>query len=457
MAVDLVLKNCSVVRPSGVFRAGVAVDDGKIVAVAQESHLPAADRVIDCGEKFVMPGVIDNHVHIGVYKPWIPDIQETQSAAAGGVTCLGNYIGMGSIAWTGSYLEKMQGWIDDYNANAYVDCFFHFPLQSDIQISEMERYYRDYKVSFFKFLPYLGGEANDLGLKEIDDGQIWDGFKQASKLGHPVTIATHCENMRIVRRLKAQLVAAGRKDSPANTESRPQPVETLDVLKNMYMAKVFNCPLYIVHVTSSDSVDAIARGKYKGQRIVAEACTHHLTVDRNNPYGPIGIEYPSLKDRADIERLWRGIAEGTIDTVATDHCSTTRDQKTDIWTAKAGFPGWETLLPLTLTEGVRKRGLPLSRAAAILSENPARANSVYPRKGAIEVGSDADLVVVDMKRTEKVSFEKNLHYKVSDYCLYEGWELTGWPSMTVLRGSVVYEDGQVVGKAGSGRYTTRDV
>ncbi len=458
MTVDLVLKNCRVVKPSGVYDAGVAIDEGKIVAVAHDSHLPAGSRTVDCHENYVMPGVIDNHVHIGVYKPWIQDIQETASAAAGGVTSLGNYIGMGSIAWTDSYLKKMQGWIDDYNANAYVDCFFHLPLQSDVQIDEMDKYFEQFRTSFFKFLPYLGSEASGLGLKEIDDGQIYDGFKHAAALGKGVTVATHCENMKIVRRLKTQLMAAGRNDGgQANFESRPQPVEVLDVLKNLYIARVFGTQIYIVHVTSSDSVDAIARAKYHGQRVVAESCTHHLTVDKDNQYGAIGIEYPALKEKADIERLWQGLANGTIDTVGTDHCSTTRDQKVDMWNAKAGFPGWETLLPLTLTYGVKKRGIPMARAAAILSENSARANMVYPRKGAIEVGSDADLAVVDMKKTQEVSFDKNLHYKVSDYCLYEGWELTGWPAMTVLRGAVAYEDGQVLGKAGSGRYVTRDV
>lgn len=456
MPVDLILKNCKVVKPNGIFSTGVAVDDGKIVAVAHDSLLPAADRTIDCHGNHVLPGVFDNHVHIGVYKPWIPDLNETASALAGGVTSVGNYIGMGYIAWTGSYSSKMSEWISDYNKNAFVDGFFHFPLQSDIQIDEVEKYYRDYKANFFKFLPYLGGEANGLGLQEVDDGQIYDGFRRASRLGPPVTIATHCENTKIIRRLKNQLMAAGRQDAPANTESRPQPVETLDVLKVLYMAKVFKTPLYIVHVTSSDSVDAIARAKANGQKVTAESCTHHLTMDKNNSLGALGIEYPALKDREDIDRLWRGLADGTIDTIATDHCSTTRDQKTNIWTVKAGFPGWETLLPLVLSEGVKKRGLPLTRAVQVLSENPARVNEVYPRKGAIEVGSDADLVVVDLKRTVKISMDK-LHYKLSDYCIWDGWSIDGWPVTTILRGNVVVEDGAINAKPGAGKYTERDI
>ena len=457
MTVDLVLRNCHVVRPSGILSVGIAIEQGKIVALAHDSQLPKADRTVDCHGNHVLPGVIDNHVHLGIYKAWRSDLNETAAAAAGGITTIGNYVGMGDVAWGQSYHAKMKEWAESYNHDAFVDAIFHFPIQSDIQLEEMESYYRKYKVNLFKFFPYLGQEALALNLQEVDDGLIYEGFQTAGRLGSPVTLGIHSENMRVVHRLKRKLIAAGRTDLPANTESRPQVVETLDVVKACYMARATKAQLYIVHVTAADSVDVLRKVKVEGQRVVTETCPHFLTLTKDMPYGPLGIEYPSLKERDDNESLWQGLADGTIDVVATDHCSSSRDQKTNIWTAKAGFPGCETLLPIILSEGVRKRGLPLTRVAEVLSQNPARLNRIYPRKGALEVGSDADMVIVDLKRTLKVSIGETLHYKISDYCLWEGWNLYGWPIMTILRGNVVFEDGAVTGKPGVGQYTERDL
>ena len=448
MRVDTLVKNGRVVSPfSGMSEADIAISDGKVSALLQRPHAVDAAQVIDAAGKYLLPGVIDPHVHFGLGSP-DDYTSETMAAATGGVTTVGNF------------LIKAEPYEDHFDAerqkgeeSAYVDFVLHFTVMNDHHVAHLSEYIQMGVPTFKYFMSYKGEEGLYLGVTGGDDGLLYEFFEELGK--HPqATTAIHTENIEVVWRLRKRLQEAGADDLAAWDRSRPDFVEADDLHTACYFARLTEAKIYVVHVSCKEAMDVARDQKRLYGGISVETCPHYLTHTRDTELGLLGKVNPPLRSEKDIETLWEAVFDGTVDVIGSDHNSRRREKKSgDIWKATAGFPGTATLLPVLLSEGVNRRGLDLSRVVQLTSYNPARIFNLYPRKGTLEVGSDADLTMVDLDLEREVK-PAELH-SFSDYSLYEGQTLKGWPVLTMVRGRTVMRDGEIVGDRGYGRFIPR--
>ena len=458
--VDLVIKNCKIVVPKmGIFSAGIAVENGKVVAIASESHLPKADSVIDVKSNYVLPGVIDPHVHYGTINPLAQDAKtETQSAAIGGVTTV-----MRHYRDAKSYFEGFDYEKQTLKKNTLIDFAFQFIIMTDQHLKEMRNYVGKLGVTSFKFFMshkkgYLDAYARAHGVIGIDDGFLYLALKKMASFGPPLIACLHAENQEIINRLEGKMRKTKQTNMAVWNDTRPNFTEEESISRAIILGKLTGCPIYIVHMTSVEGARLVAKAKSAGLNVLAETCPIYLTFSRGDykQLGVIGKASPPLRDTESIERLWRGVADGTIDTIGSDHGAKSREIKIgkgDMWSATPGFPGSATMLPLLLSEGVNKRKIPLEKIVEVSSYNPARIFGIYPKKGTIAIGSDADFTIIDLKK--KVIVKPEILKSSADWTIYDGWKFKGWPIMTIIRGNVIVEDGEIVGKNGTGKYINR--
>jgi len=449
---DLALKNGKLVTPGGVLDAGVAIEGETIIAVASDGQLPPAAREIDCGGNLIFPGVFDPHVHLGGRTPYEDNvITETQSAAAGGVT---------------SFLQYARSPDDDFQVIAdriefarqrsLVDTAFHFIVSGLDQAKAIAEVSNRFGIKTFKF--YMGGYSpgNPVGIVTADDGVLYTGMERIRHLGDFAFCMVHAEDHAMVELFTEEVKKSGRQDLRAYSDSRPHFVEEQDILRAMWMAELLGCPLYVPHVTIGAAIDAAIAARQRGARFVLETCPHYLALTADDARfegdgAGIGKVSPPLRDHGNQERLWWGLANGHISTVGSDHVPIEKSGGA-LWEERPGFAGMATILPVLLTEGVLKGRITLEKVAEVTSLNPARIFGYYPQKGAIAVGSDADLCIVDLN-TERVVGVDTTHTQFTS--AFDGVALKGWPIMTIRRGEVIFEDGEVIAKPGSGRLLER--
>jgi dihydroorotase-like cyclic amidohydrolase len=458
MIVDTVIKNCRIISPWGISTEGIGIKGGEIVALAKDTYLPEATRTIDAKGNYVMPGVIDPHVHMGTYHSLTEDSTTIAIAAAlGGVTTLGVYLSIGLYSSSdGLSAERFDEWKEIYETHALVDAFFHGRVYSAIDAERILDTTLRYGLPSHKFsMAYKGFEGQQLGMQGIDDGIIFKGFKAIAPLGYPARAMVHAENIDVIFMLKKDIESTGRQDLAAWTDVRPGFCEFLDAERAISIARVVNAPLYIVHISAAQTVNAVAKAKAEGVDVIGETCPQYLTLTKDAPLGPLGKANPSLKDQEDIAELWGGIREGTIECLGSDHVTSTRKMKQDMWTGVPGFTGTEYILPLMLSEGVDKGRITLEKLVEVCCYNNARVFGIYPRKGIIRIGSDADLVIIDLNKKKRVPAKTKL--QLTDFCVYEGWELKGWPILTMVRGDVIAEDENIIAKPGIGKYIKRSL
>jgi dihydropyrimidinase len=337
--------------------------------------------------------------------------------------------------------------------NAHVDFSIHLGLVRWDQLTNLQKYMNEYGVTSFKFYAaYRGEEAKAIGMlgNETDDAFLLEGFSAVAKFPGAVA-CIHAENIEIILRLMKKFREEGRDGLRVWSECRPNLSEAETVYRAIAFAGASGCPLYVVHLSARESLEEVNRARLRGQKVFVETCPQYLTLTMDSPIGLIGKVNPPLRSSEDIDALWKAISEGSVDTIGTDHCAPLREVKSgSIWEARPGFPGSATMLPILLSEGLHKRGIPLERIAELTSYNAARIFNLYPRKGTIQVGSDADLCIVDLNLVKKVE-AKRLHSR-SDFSVHEGWTLKGWPVLTMVRGKVVMRDGEIVGPRGHGRF-----
>lgn len=453
MAVDIVIKNCKLVGPKTTADAGVAIENGKIVAVAADAHLPKANRVIDAGGKYVIPGSVDIHSHMGATYPYEEEIRtETQSWAYGGVTTAFDF-----LQTKGSYLEIFEGRKRAIETCSYIDFGFSPVMMTDDHIREIPEMVKLGITSFKFHQAYKGEEGARLGYTPPDDGTIYMGYKAIGELGPPCLAFTHCENVEIAYKFKAQLIKDGRNDLPAYSEARPEICEIEGMHRAALLAKATNAPLYVVHMSIGDGVDIVRQAWSQGIKLIAETCPHYLTVTKDTPgLGVLGKVNPPLRDQRNVDKLWWGIQQGYIQSIGSDHCVWMRKVKEgggNIWEAAPGYPMAEAQLPIMLSEGVNKGRISLSKLVEICCTNPAKFAGLYPQKGCIRVGSDADLVIIDLNKELEVK-HGSFHSSV-DWVLHNGWKFKGMPVLTMVRGQVIVEDGKLVAQPGVGRYLAR--
>ncbi len=431
MQADLVLRGGRVVTHTGEFTGGVAVHDGTIVAVGADDALPAGARIIDLEGRALLPGVVDPHCHLGVNYDYDDDMDtETAAAAVGGVTTILLFARNPNGSYIPFYKERRARG----EAQAHMDFGFHFGIQREDHIAEIPQIAAETGCQSFKC--HMGYEpGNPLGIVSSTDAWVFAAMRQARKLPRGI-VCVHCENTELAYLLKKELMATGRQDLPAYTESRPAFVEEEAINRMIRLSEVTGCPLYIVHTSVGAGPQMAAQARARGVDVTMETCPHYLTrTAHDDDLDARAKISPPLRDRDDLDTLWQGVLNGWVDTIGTDHVPF---QKTggDLWSEKPGVVSFAWELPLMLHFGVHERGLPLSQLVRMNSYNPARRFGLLPHKGQIAVGADADLVVVDLDE------ERTVDYDGKGTCLYQGWKLRGWPVLTLSRGRVVAENGK---------------
>lgn len=446
MKVDLVINNARVVDHQGEFHGGVAVKDGRIVTVGTDDSLPDATRVVNGEGRCLMPGVIDPHCHLGVAFPFEEDMRtETAQAARGGITTVELYIRNKAGSYLPFYKERRaQG-----EANSCIDFGFHFGIQREDHIHEIEEVATETGVQSFKL--YFGYEPdNPIGIVPATDGWVYATMRKVAKLPRGV-VSVHCENTAIAGWIKQEIKATGRQDLGAYTESRPAFCEVETIRRMIFLAERTGCPLQLVHTSVGAGPELAAEAKARGLDVTVETCPHYLTRTAYDPDLDMKAKIsPPLRDEEQKEWLWRGMLAGKVDSLGSDHVPFLPKKGEDLWNEFPGVVSFPWELPLLITHGVHNRGLSLPQLSKVNSYGPARRFGLHPNKGSLEPGTDADLVLVDLDEERTVSHDGH------GTCIYEGMKLKGWPAMTVSRGRIVYENGEIDEDAfGWGRCVTR--
>ncbi|WP_368416579.1 dihydroorotase family protein [Falsiroseomonas sp.] len=458
-AFDLVLRGGQVVLPGqGVTRCDIAVRDGRIAALlAEGTNAPAAEEV-SLGGLIVMPGAIDVHLHLGhgadISRPRVPGdaAQESAGAAAGGITCFIPY-----LMATEPFERVLPDVIAVTEAGSRVDFGCHCIISTEEQLAGVPDYVRDWGAPTFKiFMNNRGGEGKRLGLPDIDDGFLLRLCEAAA--AHGGMVCPHPESIEMAWVLRQRVMQAdpeGKGGLVSWNATRPPFVEADAVQRAAFVAKTAGAPLYVVHTSSAEALQAALRQRAAGARVFIETCPHYLTHDETWEGGDVGKINPPLRSPADREALWRAVLDGEVDTIATDHVHRTISAKSGgIWAASPGCPGMETLLPILLSEGRAKRGLSLERIAELTASTPARCMGLAHAKGSIAIGMDADFAVVDPNA--RWTFQRDAVLSSAGYSIYERWPLTGRVVHTLVRGRFILRDGAVQDAGiGTGRYVRR--
>jgi allantoinase len=453
--VDLVIKNASIVSEYGVFQGAIAIKDGKIAALGRDDSMPPATETIDAKGHYLLPGGVDPHVHIrypgGAHRENFTT--GTWAAAAGGATTIIEH----PISSPPQYsTDILLNRVNAVKEQAIVDVAFLGAAGGE-KLDHIRPIAESGIVGYKTFLHAApeGREKEFIGLTMKDNYELFKGFQEAAKTGLP--IAAHAEDNDVVSGLIAEFRAEGKTTPIYHARSRPAVAEVLAVERLLRMARETDAALYLVHISVPEAVRLAAEARRKGQRVFIETCPHYLllTEAELEKHGPYAKCNPPLRTSEEIEAMWECVAEGLIDTIGSDHGPFTIEEKEkgypDIFAAPAGFPGLEVRLPLMLT-AVKENKLSIQRAVELLSTNPSKIFGLYPRKGALRVGSDADIVLVDMETPFTVDQNMMLGKSKGIAKVYEGWELYGRVVKTIVRGKTVYCDGRIMADPGYGEW-----
>jgi allantoinase len=448
MHYDLYIANALVIDEDGTWRGGLGVCDGKIVAHFTNEQDGSADTVIDAGGLPVLPGLVDAHVHFNEpgRTDWEGFTCGSMGAAAGGVTSLidmplNNY----PAAVDGTTLRSKQAAMQGHSV---VDYRFWGGLVTD-NVALLPEQDAAGAIAYKAFMSNSG--IDDFAA--VTDGVLLDGLRHAASVGK--LVAVHAESEALTSYLTAQIRASGRVDRHAWLESRPPFTELEAINRALFLARTAGARLHIVHVSIAEGIDQIAAARQSGQAVTCETCPHYLVLDEDDfiAIGPAAKCAPPLRSRKNVEALWQRVLAGQVDLIASDHspCPTSDKQRgdQDIWAAWGGITGVQTLLPLLLDEGVYRRGMSLSLLTKLTAANPARVFGLYPRKGTLNIGADADLVIVDPH--EEWTIQASELFAQHKHTPYDGRTVRGRVQTTIVRGQVVFRDGEVVGPLGHGR------
>ncbi len=455
MSVDMRIINCSLVSHNGTREAGIAIDNGKVVAIAADDALPPARETVDGNGHYVLPGLVDAHVHLE-YPPGVDpstNIQmETKACAAAGCTSIVHL-----LAPADDILEKARDFVGLYEKNGFVDLALSARIYTRENIQQIHSLC-DFGIMGIKLLlPYKGSEAVWAGrVGGIDDGIVYLTLKEVgrlSKQGYNAFVRVHCENPEIFFKLKEEYEERGAEPASWN-EVRPRVCEEESMRKCLFLASVTSCPLYIVHMTIKEGAALVQQARADGLNVAAETCVQYLTLNTGNVDKVLSKINPPIREPEDNQALWKALKDGTLQVVATDHAPVPGELKKDFWGATVGIPSAEMLLPVMLSEGVNKGRISLEKLVEVCCYNPARLFGLTPQKGMLSVGADADLVIVDLQKEAKAPATPR--YSNTDYSLFAGWQIKGWPVLTMLRGGVVAREGEVTIEPGGGEFIPGD-
>ena len=454
---SVIIKGGTVVNADQSFRADVYCDDGIIQAVGPDMDAPLGVDVVDAGGCYVMPGGIDPHTHMQL--PFMGTVASedffsgTTAGAVGGTTMIIDFVIPGPQEDVLETYHKWRGWAE----KSATDYSFHVAITwwDDSVPDAMGTLCRDYGVNSFKhFMAYKGAIM-------ADDEILVNSFTRARELGALCTV--HAESGELVDHFQTKIFESGITGPEGHPQSRPPQVEGEAANRAIRFAQMIDVPLYVVHNSCAHSLNEIARARREGQRVFGEVLAGHLLVDDSvyrNPdfeFAAAHVMSPPFRPKANKEALWRGLQSGDLQTTATDHCCFCADQKAmgkdDFRKIPNGTGGIEDRMHVLWTHGVNTGRLTMSEFVAVTSTNSAKIFNIYPRKGMIAAGSDADLAIFDPQATHTISVKT--HHQNVDFNIFEGMELTGINVATVSQGKVVYKDGDVHTESGVGRYVDR--
>ncbi len=477
---DLLLANANAVIPKvGIIKTNILIENGRIKDITNNIGSVSCSKKIDVKDKFVLPGIIDPHVHYGVFSPVnVSSKTESRSAVVGGITTI-----MRMLRTMDSYKQIICKHLEASQNTHFVDYSVHASIFGKNQLDDI-RYLNNLGITSFKLYMNLGSTENRIlmdmdpyvsrlspEIVNVSDELCCDLLEKLSHYDNSVVLV-HAEDhvlcSKLINKNKDLGLNSGNNAAMQSLEninpldiwskSRPPESETIAIKKIMQMARKFGSSIYFVHIGSNQALDTILKEKqHGGCNVYIETCPHYLThsIEYANIRGKV---VPPLRSKSDISSMWMALRNGVIDTVGTDHVANVLDLKygegNDLWTALAGFPGLATMLPVLLHFGVNSNRLSIERLVDLTSYNASRIFGMYPTKGTIQKDSDADLVIIDLDLVKKVSPEILL--SSSDYTIYDGWSLQGWPVMTICRGEVIMENGVVYeDKIGHGKLVKR--
>jgi len=456
---DLIIRGGTVATAGDVVRCDIGVRGGRVVALGED--LGRAERVIDATGRLVTPGGVDSHCHMD-QQPWngqatVDDFRSgTISAACGGTTTVMPF----AMPLRGQSLRAV---VEDYHQRArpkaVVDYAFHLVVSDptpQLLGQELPALIRDGYTSFKVYLTYEG--------LALGDGEVIEVLDLARREGALVMV--HAENDAVVRWLTEKLLRAGKTAIKHHLDAHPSIGDREATHRAISLAELVGVPVLITHVSHRDGAEQIRWAQDRGLKVYGETCPQYLflTADDIAAHGLEGAKCvctPPPRDRANQQHIWRGLQNGTFQVFSSDHSAYRYVDKikdgpdVPFTMVPNGVPGIELRLPLLLSEGVGKGRLSLEQFVALAATNAARIYGLYPRKGTIAVGSDADIVIWDRERQWTV--RRELLHDNCDYTPYEGMTLTGWPLMTLSRGEVVWSDGEVLAQPGRGQYLSCDL
>lgn len=459
--------NARVVLPElGVFRGGISIKDGRVEDFweGNERTFPGVG-VIDAGGRYLLPGLIDPHVHFGLLPPLSSRLPaESAFAASGGVTTLLHYFRRPE-----SYLETFPQFLAVARETHLQDFAVHLTLFNRAQVEEMERYLAEFGVTSFKIYMMLKGALGrgivmdqltaegelDVADVDFDDGHMYEAFRKAASLPARVRISVHSENAEIVMHEIERVQGTGLGGLAAWHAARPGESEAIAIQEVSYLSRTNNVPVYFPHIGSRQAAEGLQAMRDAGTDFGAETGPQYLALTIDDPVGLLAKITPPIRTIDDQSVIWDALASGLINTIGSDHIPYTNAEKQlgPVWTTRSAFGAIGLILPVLLTEGVHRGRLTMRRLAQITSYDSAKLFGLYPRKGTLLRGSDADFVIVDPDH-EWVVHAAELDSS-SEFSVFEGRTMRGRADLTAVRGTIVYQDGQVVGSPGHGRYYRR--
>ncbi len=450
-----VIKGGTVVTADLSYEADVKIEDGKIIEIGPNL---SGEETLDATGCYIMPGGIDPHTHLempfmGTYSSDNFD-SGTRAALSGGTTMVVDF----ALPSPGqSLLEALQMW-DNKSTMAHCDYSFHMAITwwGEQVFNEMQTVVQERGINTFKhFMAYKGALM-------VNDDEMFASFQRCAELGSLPLV--HAENGDVVASLQEKLLAEGNNGPEAHAYSRPAEVEGEATNRAIMIADMAGVPLYVVHTSSEQAHEAIRRARQNGIRVYGEPLIQHLTLDDSEyknadwDHAARRVMSPPFRDRKHQDSLWAGLAAGSLQVVATDHCAFTTDQKRtgigDFTKIPNGTGGLEDRMPMLWTYGVNTGRLTPNEFVAVTSTNIAKILNTYPKKGAILVGADADLVVWDPEREKTITASSQ--QSAIDYNVFEGKHVRGLPRYTLTRGRVAVEDGTVKPQEGHGQFVKRE-
>ncbi|MDB6177893.1 dihydropyrimidinase [Paracoccus sp. Z330] len=451
---SIVIKNGTVVTADLSYKADVLIEGDKIVAIAEGL---VGDETLDATGCMIMPGGIDPHTHLempfmGTYSA--DDFESgTRAALAGGTTMVVDF----ALPSPGQgLLDALQMW-DNKSGRAHCDYSYHMAITwwGEQVFDEMEAVVKRGITSFKHFMAYKGALM-------VNDDELFSSFRRVGDLGGIALV--HAENGDVVAELSARLLAEGNTGPEAHAYSRPPQVEGEATNRAIMVADMAGVPLYVVHVSCEDSHEAIRRARQQGKRVWGEPLIQHLTLDEGEyfntdwDHAARRVMSPPFRNKQHQDSLWAGLQSGSLSVVATDHCAFTTEQKRygvgDFTKIPNGTGGLEDRMPMLWTHGVNTGRLTPNEFVAATSTNSAKILGMYPRKGAVLVGSDADLVVWDPEAEKTISSQSQ--QSAIDYNVFEGQTVKGLPRYTLTRGVIAVTEGKIASQEGHGQFIPRN-